>query len=646
MRLPAHFTLPLAPLLFVLLLVPHSFLSAQTCKIPPADMIAWWSADGITVDIQAGHNGKLVNATYGTGEVGKAFSFNGTNAYVQVANNKLWDFGSEDFTIDLWANFTAVRNTGTLNLDNVFIGDDNGTGDQNKWVFDLSDGVLNFHINGAIGPQWLAQTPFSPTPGTWYFLAVTKSSGTYTISIDGVPSTSTSQTYTNPIPSPTAPLIIGEAEGLGYFHGLIDETEIFSRALSTAEIEAIYNAGSAGKCKPAKLSPVSFSFAPESLGVTGKVEKFTLTNYQNATTLNISNIALGGADPGDFAIGANTCVATLKPLAKCTISVTFTPTAIGERDAQLTATDDAYNTPQVAQLIGLPAASLAPSSANFGTVKSGSTKTVKFTLTNNQAVALNISSIGFSGADPADFAVSTTTCTSSLSPQSKCSISVAFTPGAAGSLSAVLTVADDANTSPQQAQLKGTGGGSPISVFGTGYVAGGPGLAAVGSVDGNFTLISCPSGACVSNGNGGYDAFVTLTGQYPFPTWLADTSSAQWIGPANGGNEATTDPSGLYQYRQTFDLTGFKLATVVLTGSFATDNSGYIQLNGVTVGPANSSFSSLTDFSLTSGFKSGINTLDFFVTNGPVGGTFNPTGLIVELSGAGTRTAATEKSSF
>ncbi len=32
--------------------------------------------------------------------------------------------------------------------------------------------------------------------------------------------------------------------------GLIDEAEIYDRALSAAEIKAIFNAGSAGKCKP------------------------------------------------------------------------------------------------------------------------------------------------------------------------------------------------------------------------------------------------------------------------------------------------------------------------------------------------------------------------------------------------------------
>ena len=35
-----------------------------------------------------------------------------------------------------------------------------------------------------------------------------------------------------------------------YFGGIIDEVEIFNRALSDAEIRAIFDAGSAGKRKP------------------------------------------------------------------------------------------------------------------------------------------------------------------------------------------------------------------------------------------------------------------------------------------------------------------------------------------------------------------------------------------------------------
>jgi len=35
-----------------------------------------------------------------------------------------------------------------------------------------------------------------------------------------------------------------------FFRGIVDELEIFNRALSQTEIQTVYNAGSAGKCKP------------------------------------------------------------------------------------------------------------------------------------------------------------------------------------------------------------------------------------------------------------------------------------------------------------------------------------------------------------------------------------------------------------
>ena len=38
----------------------------------------------------------------------------------------------------------------------------------------------------------------------------------------------------------------------GFWNGLIDEVEVFNRALSDSEIQAIYSAGSAGKAKRAR----------------------------------------------------------------------------------------------------------------------------------------------------------------------------------------------------------------------------------------------------------------------------------------------------------------------------------------------------------------------------------------------------------
>ena len=60
------------------------------------------------------------------------------------------------------------------------------------------------------------------------------------------------------------------------FVGLMDEVSLYSRALSAAEIQAIYNAGSAGKCLTG--TPPFISAQPASQTVTvGSTVAFTVT---------------------------------------------------------------------------------------------------------------------------------------------------------------------------------------------------------------------------------------------------------------------------------------------------------------------------------------------------------------------------------
>src|SRR5439155_12856794 len=52
------------------------------------------------------------------------------------------------------------------------------------------------------------------------------------------------------------PITIGQrANGQYPFQGLIDEVEVFSRALTDAEVLAIYTAGGAGKCRSCTTAP-------------------------------------------------------------------------------------------------------------------------------------------------------------------------------------------------------------------------------------------------------------------------------------------------------------------------------------------------------------------------------------------------------
>ncbi len=202
---------------------------------------------------------------------------------------------------------------------------------------------------------------------------------------------------------------------------------------------------------PATLTPASATYAAQAEGTTSLPKTFTLTNNQ---TVTLTGIAI--STTGDFAVSATTCGTSLAAKAKCTISVTFTPTAIGTRTGQLSVSDSASNSPQTSNLTGtgITPATLTPASATYVAQKVGTTSLPKtFTLTNNQTVPLTGIAITTTG----DFAVSATTCTTSLEAKAKCTISVTFTPTVIGKRTGQLSMADSAVNGPQTSNLTGTG---------------------------------------------------------------------------------------------------------------------------------------------------------------------------------------------
>jgi hypothetical protein len=109
-------------------------------------------------------------------------------------------------------------------------------------------------------------------------------------------------------------------------------------------------------------------------------------------------------------------------------------------------------------------ATLTPTSYNFGNVAIKTPSNPEtFTLKNNQLAALNISSIGFTGANSADFSQTGGTCgtlPASLAAGASCAISVTFTPSGTGAEKATLTVNDSAAAAQYQtltSALRGAG---------------------------------------------------------------------------------------------------------------------------------------------------------------------------------------------
>ena len=215
------------------------------CVPPPADLVSWWPADGDPTDIAGGRDGTLVGgAGFAPGQVAEAFSFSG-GGYVSVPDDPVWTLGTNAFTIDLWVRFNSLSGR------DPFIAHDEGGFSLKKWIFWYD---AFGHRGPSLGPLDPVVYSWNPVVGRWYHVAVTRSGSTYTLYIDGV--AVISEADARSIPDPNAPLTIGRAEAL-FLNGLVDEVEIHNRALTAAEIQAIFAAGSAGKCKVATGPPTA-----------------------------------------------------------------------------------------------------------------------------------------------------------------------------------------------------------------------------------------------------------------------------------------------------------------------------------------------------------------------------------------------------
>jgi trimeric autotransporter adhesin len=180
-----------------------------------------------------------------------------------------------------------------------------------------------------------------------------------------------------------------------------------------------------GLAPAASLSGTSLSFTTQLVGVASTAQTVTLTN-SGSSTLNITSIAVGGSNAGDFA-QTNTCGTSVAAGAKCTISVTFTPGSSGTRAASITITDNAAGSPHSVSLSGMGMAislALATNGSNTQTVKAGQTATY----------SLQLSATGGTATDQASVTI---TCTGApaLSTCNAPAAAVVVTPAAAAPVS-------------------------------------------------------------------------------------------------------------------------------------------------------------------------------------------------------------------
>jgi YVTN family beta-propeller protein len=249
----------LAFLLMTGLAVVTPASAQQLCFPPPSGIVAWWPGEGNANDIIGGNNGTLeAGVTFAPGEVGQAFRFNGIEGGggVNLGNVPAFDFTpSTSFTIEAWVNSFAASVppagqaivTLNYNCSNTLqqLAIQTGTERAYFQVRD-ADGVS---AGALFSPTALSKNTFHHVAGVRQVVGLTKTVSLY---VDGVLVATAADPTTGALAINT-PDTIGRINVCGTtstFNGLIDEVSIYNRALTSAEIAAIFAAGSAGKCQP------------------------------------------------------------------------------------------------------------------------------------------------------------------------------------------------------------------------------------------------------------------------------------------------------------------------------------------------------------------------------------------------------------
>jgi hypothetical protein len=216
------------------------------CTSPPPNLVSWWPADGNSNDIIDSNNGSFQNgATFAGGNVGQAFSFDGVNDYVSVSDSSSLK-PSGPFSLELWLK---------QNTNSICDGSRNNFVPMGKVTISTSGYMIyeectvnnwNFIVYG-VSPQNVSFN--SPNePGVWkHFVGVYDGTRLLTY-VNG--SLTNQVSVTGTVLHSNDNLQFGKySTSNNFFDGFVDEATIYNRALTASEIQAIFNAGSAGKCK-------------------------------------------------------------------------------------------------------------------------------------------------------------------------------------------------------------------------------------------------------------------------------------------------------------------------------------------------------------------------------------------------------------
>jgi hypothetical protein len=233
---------------------PRTFYRMARGPAVSPGLIAWWPAEGNTRDVAGGHDAFLRgNATYADGRSGQAFSLDGDGDFVEVADAPELNFGFNDFTVATWVKLNSLEPV--MVIIEKYIA---RSGSANGWgLASIGGSVLQFYVEDPTRYRHLNTIPLPLRTNEWFFLAARRAGQDATVFHEGIPASSWTLSAQIDVSS-TSTLKIGHRgnptdtpgstdERQLFLDGLVDEVRLYNRALTDAEISAIYEEGIAAK---------------------------------------------------------------------------------------------------------------------------------------------------------------------------------------------------------------------------------------------------------------------------------------------------------------------------------------------------------------------------------------------------------------
>ncbi len=263
-------------LLYFAIIFSFNLVAQVPSYIPQYGLLSYFPFNGNTNDVSANAanltNNNAVLTADRFGAANSAYSFNGINQNLINSTPNFTFNPASSFTVSFWYNRNSTSVNGVLIM--------NATNAAGNFIWIFQAGPTNSQY-GTNKQQfaWI-WAPTTSTTSVWTHIVCVYNAGAMTLYKNNVQVATATYTHTN-VTSAVMPLYVGRGVGGDFYNGKMDDIGIWNRALTTCEINDLYNSSNSLQSVTAGPDVVSCNNQAITLNGSGALNYFWNQNVSN-----------------------------------------------------------------------------------------------------------------------------------------------------------------------------------------------------------------------------------------------------------------------------------------------------------------------------------------------------------------------------